>query len=98
MSKYNIIDLFSGCGGLLDGFLQTGKSYPVASVEWEKRPAETLVKRLEDKWNIVSQDNVKEVADIDGYWKEFYEIFGFGIDGVDYDADISVQVDIPSLK
>ena len=59
MSKYNIIDLFSGCGGLLDGFLQTGKYYPVASVEWEKRPAETLVKRLEDKWNIAdAKDSV----------------------------------------
>ena len=64
--------------------------------DYELKPE--VQKAVEDKWNIVSQDNVKEVADIDGYWKEFYEIFGFGIDGVDYDADISVQVDIPSLK
>ena len=52
MKKYNIIDLFSGCGGLLDGFMQTGKYYPIASVEWEKKPAETLAKRLEEKWHI----------------------------------------------
>lgn len=64
--------------------------------DYELKPE--VQKAVEDKWNIVSQDNFKEVADIDGYWKEFYEIFGFGIDGVDYDADISVQVDIPSLK
>lgn len=64
--------------------------------DYELKPE--VQKAVEDKWNIVSQDNVKEVADIDGYWKEFYEIFGFGIDGVDYDADISVQVEIPSLK
>lgn len=64
--------------------------------DYELKPE--VQKVVEDKWNIVSQDNFKEVADIDGYWKEFYEIFGFGIDGVDYDADISVQVDIPSLK
>ena len=64
--------------------------------DYELKPE--VQKAVEDKWNIVSQDNFKEVADIDGDWKEFYEIFGFGIDGVDYDADISVQVDIPSLK
>lgn len=52
MSKYNIIDLFSGCGGLLDGFLQTNHYNPVASVEWEKKPAETLANRLETKWKI----------------------------------------------
>lgn len=39
-----------------------------------------------------------EVADIDEYWKEFYEIFGFKIAGVDYDADCDIQVQIPSLS
>ena len=38
-----------------------------------------------------------EVADIDEYWKEFYEIFGFKIDGVDYGMDCDIQVQIPSL-
>lgn len=52
MKKYNIIDLFSGCGGLLDGFLQSGLYNPVASVEWEKAPVNTLRKRLEEKYGI----------------------------------------------
>ncbi len=56
MSKYNIIDLFSGCGGLLDGFLQTGHYNPVASVEWEKKPAETLANRLKTRWKIPDAD------------------------------------------
>lgn len=50
MIKYNIIDLFAGCGGLLDGFLQTGKYNHLAAVEWEIRPVETLRKRLKEKW------------------------------------------------
>lgn len=50
--KYRFIDLFSGCGGLLDGFLQSGKFEHVASVEWETAPVNTLKKRLRDKWNI----------------------------------------------
>lgn len=52
MKKYNIIDLFSGCGGLLDGFLQSGLYNHVASVEWEKAPVNTLRKRLFDKYGI----------------------------------------------
>ena len=56
MKKYNIIDLFSGCGGLLDGFMQTGKYNPVASVEWELKPTQTLAKRLKEKWNISDVD------------------------------------------
>lgn len=41
-------------------------------------------------WNLLNADNFKEYTDIDGYWKDFYELFGFGIDGVDYDADVEV--------
>ena len=52
MKKYNIIDLFSGCGGLLDGFLQSGLYNPIASVEWTDAPVNTLRKRLKDKWGI----------------------------------------------
>ena len=36
MKKYKFIDLFAGCGGLEDGFMQTGKYQDVAAVEWLK--------------------------------------------------------------
>ena len=44
-----------------------------------------------------STSSFSSSADLDGYWDEFYEIFGFGIDGVDYDADVAIQIPIPSL-
>lgn len=50
MNKYNIIDLFAGCGGLLDGFLQSEKYNSIASVEWEEKPVLTLRNRLKQKW------------------------------------------------
>lgn len=50
--KIKFIDLFAGCGGLFDGFMQSGKYQPVASVEWEKAPVETLINRLKTKWKI----------------------------------------------
>lgn len=41
-------------------------------------------------WDNIDQDNFKEVTDIDGYWKDFYQMFGFNIDGVDYSADVEI--------
>lgn len=49
--KYNTIDLFAGCGGLMDGFMQEGSYNTLACVEWETYPCQTLANRLEKKWN-----------------------------------------------
>lgn len=57
--KINIIDLFSGCGGLSDGFEQTGKYHTLACVDWEKPTCETLIKRLHDRWGY---DNASEIV------------------------------------
>lgn len=48
--KYKFIDLFAGCGGLEDGFLQSKKYKAIASVEWLKPQVNTLIHRLEKKW------------------------------------------------
>ena len=52
MKKYKMIDLFAGCGGLEDGFLQTGKYTDVAAVEWLKPQVNTLRNRLQTKWGV----------------------------------------------
>ena len=44
--KYTFIDLFAGCGGLSEGFLQTGRYNALAHVEWEKPMVDTLRNRL----------------------------------------------------
>ncbi len=41
-------------------------------------------------WKIVSTENVKQIADIDGYQEDFLKLFGFGIKGVDYEADVEI--------
>lgn len=52
MTKYRMIDLFAGCGGLEDGFLQSGQYEDVAAVEWLKPQVNTLINRLKTKWGI----------------------------------------------
>lgn len=56
MNKLKVIDLFAGAGGLLEGFLQTNLYSPLASVEWEKAPVETLRNRLITKWGILDAE------------------------------------------
>ena len=41
-------------------------------------------------WKKIDSDSLKELADVDGYWNDFYKMFGFGIEGVDYSLDVEV--------
>lgn len=61
--KYNTIDLFAGCGGLMDGFMQEGSYETLACVEWEKYPCQTLIYRLKNKWHHNNAD--EEVIQFD---------------------------------
>lgn len=55
----NIIDLFAGCGGLAEGFLQTKKYNTIATVDWELPTVNTIKKRLKNKWNYnLTESNV----------------------------------------
>lgn len=77
--KYTFIDLFAGCGGLSEGFLQTGKYEGLAHVEWETPMINTLRQRLIDRWNHSPEDAQKRVIKFDvqkteelihGQWSE----------------------------
>ncbi len=64
--------------------------------DYEMKPE--VQNEVSELWTKVNKDNVKELGDIDEYWQEFYEIFGFKIAGVDYAADVDIQKGIPSLQ
>ena len=54
MRKLNTLELFVGCGGLLDGFERSQKYKTIASVEWQKYACETLINRLRTKYNYIA--------------------------------------------
>lgn len=49
-------------------------------------------------WEKAGECPLDEIADIEGYNRDFLKLFGFGVDGVDYDADVEADVPILSLQ
>ena len=56
MSKIKTVDLFAGCGGLTEGFAQSGLFETLACVEWESAQCQNLTKRLKEKWSMTDAD------------------------------------------
>ncbi len=97
MRQYKFIDLFAGCGGLEDGFLQSGRYKDVAAVEWLKPQVNTLRQRLRDKWGISDADDrvmhfdIQREDELFSGWND--EEFGKGV-GLDYYVEKDKGIDI----
>lgn len=53
--------------------------------DWEMRA--DVQAAVEESWNKISNENFTDLADFKGYQDDFLKLFGFGMNGVDYDAD-----------
>jgi enoyl-[acyl-carrier protein] reductase/trans-2-enoyl-CoA reductase (NAD+) len=49
-------------------------------------------------WLEATTENLAELGDLEGYRSDFNNLFGFGFDGVDYEADTNEMVDVSSIK
>lgn len=56
-----------------------------------------IQQKIEELWPTITTDNVSDLSDIAGYCDDFYRLFGFNMQGVDYGADVDQNVAIPSL-
>jgi enoyl-[acyl-carrier protein] reductase/trans-2-enoyl-CoA reductase (NAD+) len=63
--------------------------------DWEM--ADEVQKVIAERWEKVDTANLGELADFAGYQASFLRLFGFGLDGVDYAADVDPAVAIPSI-
>ncbi len=64
--------------------------------DWEMR--DDVQVEVQKLWNRANSDNLEEISDIKGYRKEFFQLFGFDFDEVDYDKDTNELIDIPSIS
>jgi enoyl-[acyl-carrier protein] reductase/trans-2-enoyl-CoA reductase (NAD+) len=63
--------------------------------ELELRPE--IQQRVSEDWSRITTENIPELTDFKGYKHEFLKLFGFDIEGVDYDADVDPVVPIKNL-
>ncbi|MFP4166728.1 MAG: enoyl-ACP reductase FabV [Opitutales bacterium] len=47
-------------------------------------------------WSKITSETLNELSDYEGYKENFLRLFGFGLDGVDYGADVDVDLPLPS--
>ena len=64
--------------------------------DWEMRPG--IQQAVAVLWPQVSTENLETLSDMAGYRAEFLKLFGFGLPGVDYEAEANPVAPLPSAS
>jgi len=81
---------------LYGGDLQLDDAGRIRVDDWEMAPdVQTAVERI---WPEITTATLNEQADYRGYQENFLNLFGFDLPGVDYEADVEVDLDLPSAQ
>lgn len=63
----------------------------------DQEMAKKVQEAVKDAWSKVSTENLDTYCDVKGYWEDFYHMFGFGYENVDYTQEVDPKVEIPSI-
>lgn len=64
--------------------------------DWEMR--DDVQAKVAELWKEADTDNLSQIGDLEGYRKDFYNLFGFDYPGVDYKAEANEMVNVESIK
>ena len=64
--------------------------------DWEMR--DDIQEKVAALWEKATTENLSEIGDLEGYRKDFYNLFGFDVQDVNYESDTNEMVGIESLK
>ncbi|MGC9451900.1 MAG: enoyl-ACP reductase FabV [Oceanipulchritudo sp.] len=64
--------------------------------DWEMKPE--IQDKVKELWPSVTTETIDSATDFSGYQENFLKLFGFGLEGVDYAADVDPEVAIPSIR
>lgn len=82
--------IFSG------GEIQTDEKGRIRVDDWEMRP--DVQDKVAKLWALSTTDTLPDIGDLNGYKKDFYNLFGFGFEGVNYLSDANEMVLISSIS
>lgn len=68
------------------GPVETDSENRIRMDDWELR--EDVQREVDSLWEKVTTENGPQLADIEGYRADFHRLYGFGVKGVDYAADV----------
>ncbi len=77
------------------GDLKLDEKGRICMDDWEMRP--DIQQKVAEFWKLANNENITEISDIEGYRTEFFRLFGFEFDGVDYNQDVDINVKIDSI-
>ena len=80
---------------LYDGALNLDEAGRIRVDDWEMDPE--VQAEVSAIWPKVTSENLRELSDFASYQKEFLELFGFGLEGIDYSAEVEVDLPIKGL-
>lgn len=72
----------------LTGTVETDEEGRIRLDDYEMQ--DEIQQKVTALWESVDSESIKEIGDIDGYWEEFYHMFGFGYDNVDYTENVEI--------
>jgi enoyl-[acyl-carrier protein] reductase/trans-2-enoyl-CoA reductase (NAD+) len=64
--------------------------------DWEMR--DDIQAKVLELWKKATTETLPKIGDLEGYRTDFFNLFGFDVDGIDYDLDVSEIVAIPGLQ
>lgn len=80
---------------LYNGNPQPDEAGRIRVDDWEMAPE--VQQLVDERWKQVNTENFPQLGDFEGYQSSFLRLFGFGLEGVDYNANVDTGVGVPSL-
>lgn len=77
---------------LINNKPQLDESRRIRMDDWEMR--EEIQKAIADTWIQINTDNLRDLSAYDEYKKEFRNLFGFEVEGVDYSQPVEINVSL----